>query len=126
MRMMLIASVMAGLGGGAMAHEAKPTAAQPNGWTYPANCCSSLDCSEIKASTVRVTPDGRYVVTLTPADHIMIAQTTTFTFVVTDPRVKPSPDGVFHMCVSRQFETPDKSATMGGNMLCFFEPPRGF
>jgi hypothetical protein len=36
-----------------------------------------------------------------------------------------SPDGDFHICISRQFETPDKTAVMGGNFLCLFVPPRG-
>jgi hypothetical protein len=110
----------------ALAHDAVPTAAQPNGWQYPVTCCSTLDCGEISASTVRVTPDGRYVVTIGPDDHKMLARETVFAFDITDNRVKPSPDGVYHICISRQFETPDKSATMGGNFLCFFEPARNF
>ena len=52
------------LGPGASAHQAM------SGWSYPLECCHSLDCAEIAGNTVRETPNG-YVITVQPGSHPM-------------------------------------------------------
>ena len=108
----------------AFAHTATPTAAQPQGWTYPASCCSSTDCAEIKADRVKETPGG-YLVSLRPEDHIMIVKDTEFLIEYNSTKIKDSPDGVFHICLSRQQVLPG-GVVHGGQLYCFFVPPKGF
>jgi hypothetical protein len=108
-----------------LAHTATPTAAMPQGWQYSAMCCSSTDCGEIRAERVKETPDG-YVVTLRPEDHIMIAKETTFQIPYSSTKIKDSPDGVFHICVSRQQVMDDGATVHGGTLYCFYVPPKGF
>jgi hypothetical protein len=108
----------------AVAHTAIPTAAQPQGWDYPASCCSGTDCAEIKTDRVEETPEG-YRVTLRPEDHIMVARETVFMIKYNDPKIKDSPDGVFHICLSRQQVLPG-NVVHGGNLYCFFIPPKGY
>lgn len=101
----------------AFAHHA------PTGWEYPLNCCSGMDCHEINAATVHETPEG-YVLTLQPSDHMMLAQPTSFIVPYSDARIKDSPDGVYHACISRQ--TVVNGSPMGGRLICLFAPPKGF
>lgn len=109
----------------AMAHDAKPTAAQPYGWSYPVYCCSGKDCTSVSDKTVTEGPDG-YTITLTPEQHQMLKQTTTFRVAYGDTKVKDSPDQDFHVCISQQHLSPDGTAAFGGTLLCFFVPPRGY
>ncbi|ASY58764.1 MULTISPECIES: hypothetical protein [Sinorhizobium] len=90
----------------AAAHDATPTAAQPNGWTYPFSCCSGMDCREIRDQAVLEGPRG-YVIKLT-GELIMPR----------DTRIKNSPDGQFHHCTVAGEPT--------GRTICLFVPPRSF
>ncbi|MFT2214999.1 hypothetical protein [Rhizobium giardinii] len=90
----------------AAAHDAKPTAAQPNGWTYPFSCCSGFDCREIRDQAVVEGPRG-YLIKLT--GELIMSR---------DTRIKNSPDGQFHQC------TVAGEAT--GRTICLFVPPRSF
>jgi len=84
----------------AYAHEAK------SGWTYPLECCSNRDCREVPAENITQRPDGYH-----------IAQTGE-RVGYTDPRVRDSPDGVYHWC----------SADGANNTrtICLFVPPQSF
>ena len=90
----------------AAAHDATPTAAQPNGWTYPLSCCSGFDCHEIRDRAVLEDSRG-YVIKLT--GELITSR---------DSRIKTSPDGRFHQC------TVAGEAT--GRTICLFVPPRSF
>lgn len=90
----------------AAAHDATPTAAQPNGWTYPFSCCSGMDCREIRDQAVLEGPRG-YVIKLT--GELITPR---------DTRIKHSPDGQFHHCTVAGEPT--------GRTLCLFVPPRSF
>ncbi len=36
----------------AFGHDAKPTAALPQGWSYPFACCANYDCKEVQQSSI--------------------------------------------------------------------------
>lgn len=99
----------------ALAHEARPTAAQPLGWRYPWACCSGQDCKDISDKAVQEGPDG-YTITIAAGTHPIVKETTVFKVPYGDPKIKDSPDGLFHLCVS----------AVSGNVLCFYVPPRGY
>ena len=42
-------ALAAGMRFPAAAHDAKPTAAMPQGWSYPFSCCSGYDCREVSS-----------------------------------------------------------------------------
>ena len=89
------------------AHDAIPTAAMPNGWSYPTSCCGGYDCKEVPDKAIGETNLGyRYNRT----GEIMAYQG--------DARLRDSPDGEFHLCTVGGF--------VDGKMLCLFVPPRGF
>lgn len=90
----------------AYAHDAKPTAAQPNGWTYPLNCCSGMDCREVADSAIG---EGAKGYTIRRTGELLI---------FSDIRIKHSPDGIFHWCSVQGKDT--------GSTVCLFVPPRGF
>jgi hypothetical protein len=90
----------------AAAHEASPTAAQPNGWTYPFSCCSGIDCHQVRDQAVLEGPRG-YVIKLT--GELIMSR---------DARIKDSPDGLFHQCTVAGKPT--------GRTICLFVPPRSF
>src|SRR5690606_5626483 len=49
----------------ALAHDAMPSAAKPQGWKYPYSCCSSTDCREVKMGpkgTVRAEGSGYVII----------------------------------------------------------------
>lgn len=94
----------------AVAHEATPTAAQPLGWSYPYSCCSGMDCREVDTATSPV------AVTETPEGYAF--STSDEVIPYNDPRIKESPDGLFHWCT---VAGEDSSRT-----ICLFVPPRGF
>lgn len=88
----------------ALAHQAM------QGWTYPLECCHSLDCAETSPSSVRETPSG-YVVTIQPGSHPMWRADKSAPLVVEFPyrSARPSPDGRWHVCIDHT-----------GKPLCFF------
>ncbi|RWX64632.1 hypothetical protein, partial [Mesorhizobium sp. M2A.F.Ca.ET.039.01.1.1] len=45
----------------AIAHDAQPTAAVPQGWKYPFACCANFDCKEVPQSSISERPEG-YVI----------------------------------------------------------------
>ncbi len=100
MKQLILAFLMAG---SAYAHDALPTAAKPNGWSYPFSCCSGYDCREV--SSIKELPQGYQV----PSGEIVS---------MTDSRVKDSPDGQFHWC--------SVQGRADGKTICLFVPPRGF
>ena len=67
----------------AAAHDAKPTAAKPQGWTYPFSCCSGYDCREVSSKQISEKPEG-YVI-----------KGTGEVVAYSDARLKDSPDGEF-------------------------------
>lgn len=78
----------------------------PSGWTYPLACCSNYDCREVPDEAILEGPDG-YVIRATGE-----------VIPMSDRKVRPSPDGIFHWC------------SVGGRpdskTICLFVPPRGF
>jgi hypothetical protein len=91
----------------AMAHDAKPTAAKPLGWSYPFACCANYDCRTASSSEVLERPEG-YVIAGTGEVVPM-----------TDRRVKESPDGEYHWCAHQ-------AGIDAGKTICLFVPPRSF
>ena len=90
----------------AYTHDAIPTAAQPNGWRYPLSCCSGYDCREVDESAIDESGPGYTIVA-------------TGEFIpMTDAKIKPSPDGMFHLC--------QRGGKPDGAAICLFVPPRGF
>lgn len=96
----------ASFGRPAIAHDALPTAAQPNGWSYPFSCCSGYDCREVSKKAISERPEG-YVILGTGE-----------VVAYTDARVKNSPDGAFHWC--------SVAGANNGRTICLFVPPRGY
>ncbi|MEW9835667.1 hypothetical protein [Mesorhizobium marinum] len=90
----------------AAAHDALPTAAKPQGWSYPFSCCSGYDCREVSARQISERPEG-YVIKGT-------GEVVTYS----DTRLKSSPDGEYHWC---SVAGADDSRT-----ICLFVPPRSY
>lgn len=87
-------------------HDALPTAAKPQGWSYPFACCANYDCRTTQTGEVLEKPEG-YVIAHTGEIIPM-----------TDKRVKDSPDGAFHWCAHQ-------AGIDAGKTICLFVPPRG-
>lgn len=87
-----------------VAHDALPTAAKPNGWSYPFSCCSGYDCREVSAKAISEKPGG-YVI-----------EGTGEVVAYSDTRLKDSPDGEFHWC--------SVAGADDGRTICLFVPPR--
>jgi len=81
---------------------ASPAAAHQaaSGWAYPPSCCSQNDCREFPGERMKETPRGY----LFPSGLVL---------PYADDRIKPSPDGKFHICQNRL------------RVICLFVPPRG-
>lgn len=92
--------------GPGLAHDAMPTAAQPNGWTYPFACCSGYDCREVSKKAISERPEG----------YVILGTGEVLSY--TDTRVKNSPDGAFHWC--------SVAGANNGRTICLFVPPRGY
>lgn len=90
----------------AAAHDAKPTAAKPRGWSYPFACCSGYDCREVSSKQISERPEG-YVI-----------RGTGEVVAYSDGRLKDSPDGEYHWC---SVAGADDSRT-----ICLFVPPRSY
>lgn len=84
----------------AVAHEAK------SGWSYPVECCSNRDCREVPATNISERPDG-YVISMT-GERVGYR----------DPRVRNSPDGVYHWCSA--------NGASDSRTICLFVPPQSF
>ena len=91
----------------AFAHDAKPTAAKPQGWSYPFACCANYDCRTTHTGEVLEKPEG-YVIAGTGEVVPM-----------SDKRVKDSPDGDFHWCAHQ-------AGLDAGKTICLFVPPRSY
>ncbi|TIU71783.1 MAG: hypothetical protein E5W25_02955 [Mesorhizobium sp.] len=90
----------------AFAHDAKPTAALPQGWSYPFTCCANYDCRQTKAGEISERADGYH----TPSGEVV---------PYGDKRIKDSPDGEFHWCAHQ-------AGLDAGKAICLFVPPRGY
>lgn len=90
----------------AVAHDAKPTAARPKGWSYPFSCCSGYDCREVSSKAISERPEG-YVI-----------KGTGEVVAYSDARLRNSPDGEYHWC---SVAGADDSRT-----ICLFVPPRSY
>ncbi|QND64955.1 hypothetical protein HB777_14395 [Mesorhizobium loti] len=91
----------------ALAHDATPTAAKPQGWSYPFACCANYDCRTTHTGEVLEKPEG-YVIAGTGEVVPM-----------SDKRVKDSPDGEFHWCAHQ-------AGLDAGKTICLFVPPRSY
>lgn len=89
----------------ATAHDAAPTAAKPQGWSYPFACCANYDCRSTAFGEVTERADGYH----TPTGEII---------PMTDKRVRQSPDGEFHICAH-------PAGLDAGKTICLFVPSRG-
>ena len=92
--------------GTAHAHDAVPTSAKPQGWSYPFACCSGYDCREVSAKAISERPEG-YVI-----------KGTGEVVAYSDTRLKDSPDGEYHWC---SVSGADDSRT-----ICLFVPPPSY
>ena len=90
----------------ARAHDAKPTAAKPQGWSYPYACCSGIDCREVSAKAISERPEG-YVI-----------RGTGEVVAYSDTRIKDSPDGEYHWC--------SVAGANDSRTICLFVPPNSF
>jgi hypothetical protein len=104
---LLAAAAIVALTAPAYAHDAKPTAALPQGWSYPFACCANYDCRTTHTGEVLEKPEG-YVIAGTGEVVPM-----------TDKRVKDSPDGEFHWCAHQ-------AGLDAGKTICLFVPPRSY
>jgi len=73
----------------------------PTGWAYSLDCCSGFDCREVPKASVQERPEG-YVV---PSGEVI---------PMTDKRVRPSPDGLYHWC--------SVGGRDDGRTICLFAP----
>ncbi|RWC29939.1 MAG: hypothetical protein EOS70_23295 [Mesorhizobium sp.] len=87
-------------------HDALPTAARPQGWSYPFSCCSGYDCRQVSAASIIEGARGYEI--LATGELIPMS----------DTRIKDSPDGQFHWC--------SVAGAADGRTICLFVPPRGF
>lgn len=92
--------------GGAFAHDALPTAALPQGWSYPFACCANYDCKSVQSSEVIEGARGYEI------------RSTGELIPMTDKRVKISPDGETHICAHQ-------AGIDAGKVICLFMPDRG-
>ncbi|MGE0501895.1 MAG: hypothetical protein AB7I79_13185 [Rhizobiaceae bacterium] len=99
----IAASLLASLS--AFAHDALPTSAKPDGWSYPFSCCSGYDCRAVSAAAISEKPEGFIV----PSGEVVS---------YADRRVKDSPDGEFHWC--------SVHGKNDGRTICLFVPPRAY
>jgi hypothetical protein len=78
----------------------------PTGWSYPMNCCSGVDCREVKSSWVKELPTGYEII----KTHELI--------LFHDKRLKDSPDGEYHWCSTQGHDD--------GRTICLFIPPSSY
>jgi len=104
---LLAVGAIAALAPPAVAHDAQPTAATPQGWKYPFACCANYDCKEVPQSSISERPEG-YVIKGT-GEVVAYA----------DKRVKNSPDGEYHWCAHQ-------AGLDAGKTICLFVPPPSY
>jgi len=109
----------------AFGHDAKPTAALPQGWSYPFACCANYDCKEVPQSSISERPDG-YVIKGTGevvaySDKRIKNSPDGEGEVVaySDKRIKNSPDGEYHWCAHQ-------AGLDAGKTICLFVPPPSY
>jgi hypothetical protein len=90
-----------------LAHDAKPTPAKPQGWSYPFACCANYDCHEVSQTSISERPEG-YVI-----------KDTGEVLAYSDRRIKDSPDGEFHWCAH-------EAGLDAGKTICLFVPPLSY
>ncbi|TGQ31891.1 MULTISPECIES: hypothetical protein [unclassified Mesorhizobium] len=100
------AGMIAVLSAPAFAHDATPTAAMPQGWSYPFSCCSGYDCREVSQTSISERPEG-YVI-----------KGTGEVVAYSDKRIKNSPDGEYHWC--------SVAGANDGKTICLFVPPPSY
>jgi len=88
-------------------HDAQPSPAKPQGWSYPFSCCANFDCESVPESDVIEGARGYEI------------RSTGELIPMADRRVKDSPDGQFHWCAHR-------AGLDAGKTICLFVPPRSF
>lgn len=76
-----------------------PQPAQAHSW-YPWECCAGNDCAEVSPLAVKETQAG-YVFTIVPGHHPMwpASKAEPLTILVRHNKLKPSPDGLWHICI---------------------------
>ncbi|RVD15428.1 MAG: hypothetical protein EOS73_32115 [Mesorhizobium sp.] len=87
-------------------HDALPTAAAPQGWSYPFACCANYDCRTVRDADVVEGARGYEI------------RATGELIPMRDKRVKDSPDGQFHWCAHQ-------AGIDAGKTICLFVPSRG-
>lgn len=102
----------------AEAHDALPTAAQPQGWKYPFSCCSGYDCRPVKATTGAPLKLFNNLPTVAETPEGYKISTTGEIVGYGDSRLKNSPDQDFHWC--------SVAGASDGRTICLFVPPRSF
>ncbi|MER9328890.1 hypothetical protein NKJ26_05620 [Mesorhizobium sp. M0152] len=107
LRPLFAACAIACLTAPALAHDAKPTAAKPQGWSYPFACCANYDCRELSQTSISQRPEG-YVI-----------KGTGEVVAYSDRRIKDSPDGEFHWCAHQ-------AGLDAGKTICLFVPPSSY
>lgn len=91
-----------GAASGALAHDA------PTGWSYDVSCCSNKDCRH-DDEAVRPVKTG------------WLVRQTGEVIAWGDSRLRNSPDGRYHICMSAaDFTSTD------ARVLCLYVPPMGF
>ena len=86
----------------ARAHDAEPTAAQPEGWKYPYECCSGYDCRRVPNGWIEETNGGYRI------------RTTGEVIPYNSSKIKASKDAEFHWC--------SKGGSDTGKTICLFVP----
>jgi len=103
----LVAIILLGLHGVAYPHDAVPTAAKPQGWAYPFACCANFDCKSVQSSEVIEGARGYEI------------RATGELILMSDKRVKISPDGETHICAHQ-------AGLDAGKVICLFVPDKGY
>lgn len=106
----------------AVAHMSTPVAEFPNGFAYDSGCCSDEDCQAIPAHAVREGA-ARIIVTLRKGEHKALVKDVTYELTYTDHRIRESPDGRWHACISKMTFYDKKPE--GNNLICIYAPPKG-
>lgn len=91
------------------------------GWAYPISCCADYDCKEIPSERVQTLPQG-YKITLWPGDHEFVTQGIWFLIDYGDKRLKDSPDGYYHICITDA----EPTRPWTSKVVCLFVPPQAY
>lgn len=97
---------------------------------YDSDCCSDKDCAPVSPSAITIRSDG-YLATLNPGDHPTVVRRTSRLIPFTDPDVRPSLDGEWHVCVAPFFTDYGDMGRMSGvqtgnsEPLCIYVPGAG-